>query len=149
MNFTKSPHSSKTGITLCTPKSQGLIASKIYSVAFLDFRRSLLESLHVVSWILLTRPLLWNKCEFSNEIFIKDRHLCEPSRGDVLESVVPFFYILKTRKSKTLSSLYITHLSCDQHQNLLLVDKGCYLTVCEVLRSRKLQNSFYSDFSIL
>ena len=49
VDFTKSRQSSRTDITLCTAKLQGLVASKTYSVAFFEFIRSFQDALHVVS----------------------------------------------------------------------------------------------------
>ena len=48
MNFTYN-NSSKIGITLCSAKFQGLIASEAFSVAFFEFMRPLLQLLYVIS----------------------------------------------------------------------------------------------------
>ena len=58
-------------------------------------------------------------------------------------------HILQTRKSKTFSGLQIRRLSRDRDKYLLLADKCCYLTLCQISKSRKLPKSFYSNFSIL
>ena len=46
-------------------------------------------------------------------------------QGRIFEIIGAQYHILQTRKDKTLSALLITNLLCDQHKNLLLVDKYC------------------------